>query len=60
MKITAVAIVCLMAAVAFWPTEAVGAELRVSAAASLTDVLQEIGPVYEKQSGESVLFNFGA
>jgi molybdate transport system substrate-binding protein len=60
MKITAVAIVCLMAAVAFWPTEALGAELRVSAAASLADVLQEIRPVYEKQSGESVLFNFGA
>jgi molybdenum ABC transporter, periplasmic molybdate-binding protein len=32
----------------------------VHAAASLTDVLKEIGLSYEKQSGETVRFNFGA
>jgi molybdate transport system substrate-binding protein len=42
------------------PSLALGADLRVSAAASLTDVLQEIGPVYEKESGDAILFNFGA
>ena len=36
------------------------AVLHVSAAASLTDVLREIGGVYQKQSGDTVLFNFGA
>jgi len=36
------------------------ANLRVSAAASLTDVLRELGPIYEKQSGDMLLFNFGA
>jgi len=45
---------------ALWPLFVPGAELRVSAAASLTDVLQEIGPVYEKESGDAILFNFGA
>lgn len=34
--------------------------LRVSAAASLIDALREIGPVYEKQSGDTILNNFGA
>lgn len=37
-----------------------GASLRVSAAASLTDVLQEIGRQYEKRTGQSILFNLGA
>ena len=39
---------------------ALAANLSVSAAASLTDVLHEIGAVYEKQSGDALLFNFGA
>ena len=39
---------------------ALAADLHVSAAASLTDVLHEIGAVYEKQSGDTLLFNFGA
>jgi molybdate transport system substrate-binding protein len=43
-----------------WPLVALAADLRVSAAASLTDVLQEIAPIYEKQSGDAMLFNFGA
>jgi molybdate transport system substrate-binding protein len=37
-----------------------GATIRVSAAASLTDVLREIAGLYQKQSGDSALFNFGA
>ncbi len=36
------------------------ATLRISAAASLTDVLREIGGRYERTSGDSVLFNFAA
>ena len=36
------------------------ANIRVSAAASLTDVLREIGDVYQKQTGDALLFNFGA
>ena len=36
------------------------AEITVSAAASLTDALKEIGANYEKQSSDKVAFNFGA
>ena len=36
------------------------AELHVSAAASLTDALKEIAPGYEKQSGDTLVFNFGS
>jgi molybdate transport system substrate-binding protein len=36
------------------------AEIRVSAAASLTDAVTEIARGYEKQSGDRVIFNFGA
>ncbi len=36
------------------------AELTVHAAASLTNALKELAPVYEKQSGDKLLFNFGA
>jgi molybdate transport system substrate-binding protein len=45
---------------AFWPAFAFATTLRVSAAASLTDVLQEIAPIYEKETGDAVMFNFGA
>jgi molybdate transport system substrate-binding protein len=45
---------------ALFPLLAAAADLRVSAAASLTDVLQELAPAYEKQSGDALLFNFGA
>jgi molybdate transport system substrate-binding protein len=34
--------------------------VTVSAAASLTDVLAEIAAIYEKESGERVVLNFGA
>ena len=36
------------------------ATVTVFAAASLTDSLKEISTVYERQSGDKVLFNFGA
>ncbi len=36
------------------------AELTVHAAASLTDVMHELAPVYEKASGDKLVFNFGA
>lgn len=41
-------------------TTAHAATLHVSAAASLTDVLQEMAPIYEKQTGDTLLFNLGA
>jgi len=37
---------------------ATAAEIRVSAAASLTDVLQAIGGDYEKETGDKMVFNF--
>ena len=36
------------------------AEVNVYAAASLTDVMKEIATAYEKESGDKILFNFGA
>ena len=36
------------------------ADLTVHAAASLTDVLRELAPSYEKSSGDKLVFNFGA
>lgn len=36
------------------------AELTVHAAASLTDALKELAPVYEKASGDKLFFNFAA
>lgn len=39
---------------------AAAAEVRVFAAASLTDALQEIARKYERQTGDRVVFNFGA
>lgn len=36
------------------------AEVRVFAAASLTDALKEIARTYEKESGDKAVFNFGA
>src|SRR5690349_24448453 len=36
------------------------AEITVFAAASLTDGLKEIGATYDKETGNKVVFNFGA
>ncbi len=36
------------------------AEIVVHAAASLSDALKEAGTIYEKETGEKVVFNFGA
>lgn len=41
-------------------TTAMAAELRVSAAASLTDALTEIGAAYERETGTKIVLNFGA
>src|SRR5688572_7895045 len=35
-------------------------ELNVFAAASLTDSLKDIAGAYEKESGDKIVFNFGA
>jgi molybdate transport system substrate-binding protein len=50
----------LLLAVLLCAATARGAELRVSAAASLTDVLRELGATYQKRTGTEVVFNFGA
>lgn len=47
-------------ALATFSTGVHAATLHISAAASLTDVLQEIAPIYEKQTGDTLLFNLGA
>jgi molybdate transport system substrate-binding protein len=44
----------------FLSTHLIGAEIKVQAAASLADVLKEIGSYYEKQSRDKMSFNFGA
>lgn len=49
------------ALVALAPTTARGADLTVSAAASLTNAFRELAPAFEMQNpGTSVVFNFGA
>ncbi len=60
MKRRAIKRLTLLVLFAFWPALTFAANLRVSAAASLTDVLQQIAGAYEKQSGDTLLFNFGA
>lgn len=52
--------IALLFCITLWPALAFAANVRVSAAASLTDVLQEIAPAYEKRSGDRILFNFGS
>ena len=42
------------------PASAQGQEVLVSAAASLTDVLQQVAKVYESRSGDRLVLNFGA
>jgi len=54
-KITVFALAMLLA---FLRCEA--AEVRVFAAASLTDSMKEVASAYEKESGDKVVFNFGA
>lgn len=50
----------LLLALALFAGIADAATLRVSAAASLTDVLQALAPIYQKQTGDTLVFNFGA
>ena len=50
----------LVALAVLFPGIAAAATLRVSAAASLTDVLQALAPVYRSRTGDTLLFNFGA
>lgn len=42
------------------PSQTFAREVTVLAAASLTDALKEIAATYEKESGDKVMFNFGA
>jgi len=50
----------LMVAMCLAAVPSFAATVTVFAAASLTDSLKEISTVYERQSGDKVLFNFGA
>lgn len=54
----------LFAAVLGWTATVVRAtervEITLSAAISLKNAFEELGALYEKQSGDGVLFNFGA
>jgi molybdate transport system substrate-binding protein len=50
----------LVTVAVLFPGLASAATLRVSAATSLTDVLQALVPVYQKQTGDTLVFNFGA
>jgi molybdate transport system substrate-binding protein len=43
-----------------WPVRATGREVTVSAAASLTDVLQQVARMYELRSGSRLVLNLGA
>lgn len=54
------AVVLTIACITFSVAAANGATLNVFAAASLTDSLKEIGTAYEKETGDKVVFNFGA
>ena len=49
-----------LALIAIAALNAGAAELKVFAAASLMESLQEIAAVYEKQTGDKIVFNFGA
>jgi len=49
-----VSALCIVTMQATAPAE----EIKVSAAASLTDVLQAIGGDYEKETGDKIIFNF--
>src|SRR5215510_1553392 len=48
---------CVLAAAV---SSADAANVNVFAAASLTDSLKTLGATYEKQSGDKIVFNFGA
>src|SRR5262245_38661041 len=50
----------IILAAAFALHNANAAEVNVFAAASLTDAMKEIAANYEKQSGDKIVFNFGA
>lgn len=53
--------IIMAAGVWLWlPPLVYSAEITVSAAASLTDALKQIAANYEKQSGDKIIFNFGA
>lgn len=48
----------LLIALATLAAPAPAAEIRVFAAASLTDAMSAVGPVYQRASGDRLLFNF--
>src|ERR1700678_2148553 len=52
--------ITLAVAAALFTARLRAADIYVSAAASLTDVLKEIAIPYEKQSGDNLVFNFAA
>lgn len=60
MRLGAASLAAALAALAISGAAAEGAEILVSAAASLSDALTEIGGLYGPRDGVAVRFNFGA
>lgn len=61
MKTTMTSLRCVLAlAAGFLVSSLKAAEIHVYAAASLTDAFNEIAAVYEKESGDRLVFNFAA
>lgn len=58
-RITNIGLLILTVLIAVVPKTARADEILVSAAASLTDVLKEIGGAYQSKSNHTVKFNFG-
>lgn len=57
--ITTASLLSLSFLFTFMPVSARASEILVSAAASLTDVMKEIGSAYQSKSKDTVKFNFG-
>lgn len=60
MIVLLVASACGAASAPSMPANSAGDELVVAAAADLTPAFQEIGKLFEEQTGVSVVFNFGS
>jgi molybdate transport system substrate-binding protein len=59
-RIRKLSLVFILPILLSFTAELYGSEITVFAAASLTDVLKSAAATYEKQSGNKIVFNFGA
>jgi molybdate transport system substrate-binding protein len=60
MKLSFRLLLGVLAMAAFMSSAVRAIEVNVFAAASLTDALKELAPIYEKQTGDKLVFNLGA